>query len=830
LSFAVAILDAAKGAQDRDMPAALAQLDILPNGDIVLEESPYRYPLVSFSGIHYDPFLSKDNLDEISHARTASSDALALRTVGQTCVQFEQSPEEEFPAIISKIGTLPTQFTIEIWLLVNTPPTFNSPLNVIAHYDGAFEIRLTPSGDRVMFGDSQNLVTSNQTIQHDSWHHVALVANATTILLILDGSVDLMVATRDTAYAKCGSGVCGGSNENPLYFAKGFFGRMAEIRIWDLAKSVDALSKLSQTRLGPKQTGLRLNFQFATPQSIGYDHSGNFPLSQVSGPVTWIREGPPLRETRPNGQIHFPTSVLTSNGRIRIPPSPFISFSKSEAFTVEFWFMPSRDSPPNSWVVIKNGAFGVQWQGKSSPLIFFDGTFHSGFKSSFIERNWYHVAMVDGGIEQGRVSLFIDGTLDASDVRGGTSRVGVMSALSIGGIPPRYFAGAIADVRVWRGAHSVNDVRSFMNHPLSGRETGLVGYFKFESDRALEADSSYVATKDRGVTVAGAGEDSDMQGGMMGEVVWQMKGPNLAPKSEIDGDMGEPSRVMFGVVMRNRHTGQVVIASPRPSTNSTNATTSFDDSQPLSPTDSSSATTPSPASIAASHCPNKCSGRGECVNVGRPNSTTSTSDIFECRCQRGFSAIDCSTGCSMWCNDRGTCVDGKCFCNVGYRGSDCSIREDSSQISPHPECALLPPTLPKFCASVTHAVPHAIARDVDHIDQLAFATYLKLSSYCTDSEIGRELMKQSICASFFLGCDANGNPVGVCRSSCEEYSRLCELDESVCRHGMYVGDLSDEEKANATREEIEAATHLVCEEIDTPEEEKCPRNCSEHGT
>ncbi|KPP74773.1 Tenascin-X-like, partial [Scleropages formosus] len=61
-------------------------------------------------------------------------------------------------------------------------------------------------------------------------------------------------------------------------------------------------------------------------------------------------------------------------------------------------------------------------------------------------------------------------------------------------------------------------------------------------------------------------------------------------------------------------------------------------------------------------CPNNCRDRGRCVNG-------------KCECDTGFTGPDCSTkSCPNDCSDRGRCVNGKCVCNVGFMGQDCSLK------------------------------------------------------------------------------------------------------------------------------------------------------------
>ncbi|KAG7476826.1 hypothetical protein MATL_G00086960, partial [Megalops atlanticus] len=61
-------------------------------------------------------------------------------------------------------------------------------------------------------------------------------------------------------------------------------------------------------------------------------------------------------------------------------------------------------------------------------------------------------------------------------------------------------------------------------------------------------------------------------------------------------------------------------------------------------------------------CPNNCLDRGTCVDG-------------KCVCNKGFDGLDCSIKlCPKNCLDRGKCVDGKCICNEGFAGNNCGVK------------------------------------------------------------------------------------------------------------------------------------------------------------
>src|SRR5262245_25654657 len=86
-------------------------------------------------------------------------------------------------------------------------------------------------------------------------------------------------------------------------------------------------------------------------------------------------------------------------------------FSNSQAFTLEAWFRP--ESEASSYFILRNAAFGLRWQGSSSPMRFYNGSDHFSSKTTWEIGHWYHVALVDDGADS--VKLYIDGVLDKTD-------------------------------------------------------------------------------------------------------------------------------------------------------------------------------------------------------------------------------------------------------------------------------------------------------------------------------------------------------------------------------------------------------------------------------
>ncbi|MFH1131619.1 MAG: LamG-like jellyroll fold domain-containing protein [Pseudomonadota bacterium] len=105
---------------------------------------------------------------------------------------------------------------------------------------------------------------------------------------------------------------------------------------------------------------------------------------------------------------------------------------------------------------------------------------------------WYHVTSVIDA-KNGVMKIFINGSEVASGTFGKDIRVSKLP-LRIGWThenPPEYspFAGQIDEVRIWNIARTQEELQATMHTTLSGKERGLVGYWRFDVEN-VAADSS----------------------------------------------------------------------------------------------------------------------------------------------------------------------------------------------------------------------------------------------------------------------------------------------------------------------------------------------------
>ncbi|MDJ0616955.1 MAG: FG-GAP-like repeat-containing protein [Calothrix sp. MO_192.B10] len=159
-------------------------------------------------------------------------------------------------------------------------------------------------------------------------------------------------------------------------------------------------------------------------------------------------------------------------------------------FTVELWVKP--ETTKNGWLPLitkqaNNGGernFGLYIKPNSTTIHFSfmneSGQFRSYNSNASIALNdWSHVSMTYDG---SAFKLYINGTLDKSVAL--SDKVWLNDYdVKIGREINAYeaFQGELDEIRLWNQARSAEDIQSNLNNKLNGDETGLVGYYTFDS-------------------------------------------------------------------------------------------------------------------------------------------------------------------------------------------------------------------------------------------------------------------------------------------------------------------------------------------------------------
>ncbi len=159
------------------------------------------------------------------------------------------------------------------------------------------------------------------------------------------------------------------------------------------------------------------------------------------------------------------------------------------SFTIEAWFKRTATGEHLVAGKIDNDS-GTGWtlDFSNNQLVFrtleisdtvVSGTVRDPIKIT--DSNWHHVAAVRDS-SANTLRLYVDGMLRNSTAIATVANVNNESPLGIGdmpgyGIP---FEGSMDDVRFWNVARTASQIGEYMHAPLTGAESGLIGYWDFE--------------------------------------------------------------------------------------------------------------------------------------------------------------------------------------------------------------------------------------------------------------------------------------------------------------------------------------------------------------
>jgi hypothetical protein len=508
----------------------ISQLDLLESGTLQLVSLVPPTGILSLDGIVFDPAVDSDIVKAYSAAQ-ANLDT----SIGDSSVQLSNDGYLQISS--STVFNFDGNFTVELWFYAQDGQ--RSPLIVRQSGRNSFGLFWEGPGNALSVFDASLHFSNKNDFELNRWYHVALVEDtALNVLeLYIDGVLDFRTSLEihdpcntgassqeicekldhchyDSTARSCSADM--GAYLDDLFIGGTrpgltFIGQLADIRLWNVRKHEADIQATKNQRVAAWEVGLVSNWQFKSADELTVDLTMNAPIASIpGGMVEFVRGGPGLAAAPlTGGAAPTSTSIRTTHGRVRFAHTSRIHFNNSDPMTLEFWFLAETASNQSSWMVLKNGDYGIQWHGPASPLSFFDGNFHDSSARTFKVGVWYHIALVDAGGDNGFIQLFIDGILDKIEPR--TPLRTAYLPLSIGGVEGVFFDGRITDVRVWRVPRSSGQIRSVMYHRLRGSEPGLGGYFRFNSDASIITDCS----------------DSTNEGQVQGIVEWSTKAPAL---------------------------------------------------------------------------------------------------------------------------------------------------------------------------------------------------------------------------------------------------------------------------------------------------------------
>ena len=204
--------------------------------------------------------------------------------------------------------------------------------------------------------------------------------------------------------------------------------------------------------------------------------------------------------TRALGQTGWGNALSFDGAQSRVVITNFGSILPTNEITVEFWQNMERLHPALTFSLepfAATNACEVLSTNLDGTMNWDYGNITNGGRLSYKATNvlvgmWNHFAFVaKAGTNMGFMQVYINGLLQTNKHGAGSPSLGNRN-LSLGGLGGvAYFAGKLDEFRIWSEARSADQLQQNMWRPLSGAESNLVAYWRFnEAGGPIACDGS----------------------------------------------------------------------------------------------------------------------------------------------------------------------------------------------------------------------------------------------------------------------------------------------------------------------------------------------------
>ena len=406
----------------------------------------------------------------------------------------------------SEAANITGSLTIEAWV---KPYTKNSNLTIVGNSDSGLNnsgyvlhVNTWNNTDGKIGFETNNgdpIVTEDSVVEFDRWQHVAVVSSGVTATVYVNGEAKKVIGSVNLTSTL--NHLFIGAMPDPAYY---YEGQIDELRIWNDVRSQQEISDNMCLTLNSNEAGLAAYYQFdetdgstTLPDITANNNDGT--LNNMTGDE-WLTSTisaacqelfPPAAVYPIEGTVYY----LDFDGvdeYLSIGNESFFDFSTS--ITIELWMKVNEFNKPYQAIIAKGDDSWRIGRNDSSNTLSFSinsgGTNVNAHGSVNVnDGDWHHVA---GVLKSGTMYLYIDGILDASTAAS-YSIANSNHSLFIGENEQetgRHFSGAIDEVRIWSIGLDQSQIQNNMNKVLSGDETGLAAYWRFDESPGLVANDS----------------------------------------------------------------------------------------------------------------------------------------------------------------------------------------------------------------------------------------------------------------------------------------------------------------------------------------------------
>ncbi|MBX2977265.1 MAG: LamG domain-containing protein, partial [Ignavibacteriaceae bacterium] len=413
---------------------------------------------------------------------------ITFAQIGGYALQFDGTDDYVSIADNASIDFTSSQsYTLEAWIyadVLTAPNTGRAVLSKWHTSDDSYFIRISPDGSLVF----DNLNTAAGVITTNKWYHIACVYKTAP-------SAYRKVFVNGVEKSLSGSviGVNDGNSE-PLKigrhnsFANDWDGKIDEVRIWNVARTVEEIRATMNKELAGNEANLVAYYKMSNGSgtSLTDNQTSGTNTGTING-ATWKASGA------------FAGSRQALSFTDNSDPDEYVEIANGSALianqsgiTFECWVYP-RTTTIGNWTTDFEGLMGIR-NSSNHPAFYLLRTGNNNVEGnivvssgssrqvqcSLVPNEWQHFALVYNG---STINIYRNGVLEGSGSITGQITDGTFS-LHIGKMFYNSyhwpFDGLIDEARVWTAARTESQIRENMMTTLTGSEANLVAYYRFD--------------------------------------------------------------------------------------------------------------------------------------------------------------------------------------------------------------------------------------------------------------------------------------------------------------------------------------------------------------
>jgi len=399
-----------------------------------------------------------------------------------------------------------TAYTAELWIKPNGQPNeewkgiLGKPgrnFNIWLHQNGLIHHRFhTTTNKNEGVPDTQA-----GAIRWNEWNHVAITNDGTKATTYINGKVEATGPVNGNLIIDNTSLLIGCNLDgDPGNF---FNGEIAEIRIWNIARTIEEIQSSMNLELDEPRLNLAAYYKFGQ-DLVSASNTGIIELRDSSGKNNSAKLNFNLFELGINWMENDSQFIQGSGALAFDGSNEYLSSANDlhltmNAYTAELWIKPfgQPDEFYKSIFYIPGRTFSIflEQDGSIHHIYYVDGPknmIHNKTNSSSITFNeWNHVAITNDGVV---ATTYINGELKETRPVGSVLAVAdespiepliiAFNSFSIGGIKDELlelcFKGQVSEFRLWNIARSETEIRTSMKTEFIDPQNGLQVYYKFD--------------------------------------------------------------------------------------------------------------------------------------------------------------------------------------------------------------------------------------------------------------------------------------------------------------------------------------------------------------